>query len=419
MSKRSKIIRTIIAMIFLLTLCAVITIVLLDNSKIKADMQIEFKLLYACTLILSIVVYVFLKNKLTKMNINKNLEYIYRYIYLFLITVGTRTALTYIYQKNMLDKSDKIDYTSGIGEYIFNFVNNLNINTIYFPIIFNILLVFLIAAFIKRIMFNITVNEILSTIASIIYLFMPLGIISSRIYTTELINTLFITLAIYITLKMIDEVKQHKLNSKKYIFFALAVTGFAALDLAIGGSIYMFTIIAMLTMTIGDNIDFIQINFKKSFVDKFDIKIKKTIYKIERMKISKLIIGNIVICLLLLILGAVVSLITKNNIFTIPMNININDVLDNIKANFVDGRSYYMVVFISIVILEILGKILNRKKDTKSTYLKIVLIVTLVISSLNSNTYSVYIIDVVASILLVLNLGNIYYNREEKIKLLK
>ncbi len=263
-------------------------------------------------------------------------------------------------------------------------------------------------------------NEILSSITAIIYLFMPLGITSTVVYTSQIFNTLFILLGIYLTLKMIDEVKQHKLNNLKYIYFALLISLFGVFDLLFGGTIYLFGLVALATMLIGDNIDYLQINFKKNFVDKFDIKIKKMIYRIERIKISKLIIGLSIVILVVLLSGTILSLVVNNSeIFKISNELDLNIAWSNVKACFGESRNYYIIAFSLIVVLEILGKILNRKKDTKSTYLKIIFVIALGISSINHYIYNVYIMDVVTSMLLMLNLGNIYYNREEKIKLLK
>lgn len=420
MNKRSKVIRAIIATIFLLVLVIVISILTLDSLKISSNISTNMKLWYALSLILAIIGYAFLKNRLVKMNIKKSIEYIYRYIYLFLITIGTRLIAAYIYKKEIVNGMNLSVGDDGLGGYLVNFIGNMVIDKGYAPLIINTGIAFVIAICIKRIMFNITKNEILSSIASIIYLFMPLGITSTVAYTSQIFNTLFILLGIYTILKMIDEVKQHKLNNDKYVSLAAFVAMFALFDLTFGGTIYIWIFTLGLTMIIGDNIDYIQIDFTKSFVDKFDIKIKKIIYRLERLKISKLIIGNFVVIIILAIWGGVITLLTGTaDIWKLPLNMNVSQIIDNIKECFDGSRNYYILAFSLIVILEILGKILNRKKDTKSTFLKIVFVVTLVISGINDKVYSVYVMDVVTSILLVLNLGNIYYNREEKIKLLR
>lgn len=420
MSKRSKVIRASVATIFLLVLVMVISILTMDSLKVSSNISVHMKIWYVLTLVIAIVGYGFLKNKLVKMNIKKSIEYIYRYIYLFLITIGTRLIAAYIYQNDIVNQIDLPLFGNDFGSYFVRFLGNVLVNEKYAPLIINTAIAFVIAVCIKRIMFNITMNEILSSVAAIIYLFMPLGITSTVIYTSQIFNTVFILLAIYVTLKMIDEVKQHKLNNNKYIHLSLTIAMLYVLDLIFGGTIYMVLCVSFLTMIIGDNIDFIQINFRKSFVDKFDIKIKKIIYKLERLKISKLVIGMFSTIIFILTIGLIISLVVKNNnVWILPADLNITQIIDNIKGCFGESRNYYILAFSLIVILEILGKILDRKKDTKSTFFKIIFVVALVISGFNNKIYNVYVIDVVTSILLVLNLGNIYYNREEKIKLLK
>ncbi len=420
MSKRSKIIRAAVATIFLLILVIVISILVLDSFKILSNIPANTKLWYALSLVLAIIGYGFLKNKLVKMNIKKNVEYIYRYIYLFLVTIGTRLIAAYIYKRDIVNSIDLPRSSDGLGAYLVKFIGNVIVSERYAPLIINTIIAFVIAVCIKRIMFNITMNEILSSIAAIIYLFMPLGIASTVIYTSQIFNALFILLGIYATLKMIDEVKQHKLNNDKYISLATVIAMFGLFDLTFGGTIYLWLFVLALTMIIGDNIDYVQMNLSKSFVDKFDIKIKKVIYRLERLRISKLVIGSIAAVMILLVWGATISIISGTNIiWQLSLNTSIPEIIENIKACFEGSRNYYILAFSLIVMLEILGKALDRKKDTKSTFLKIVFIVAAIISGLNSSIYGVYLMDVVTSMLLVLNLGNIYYNREEKIKLLR
>lgn len=420
MSRRSKVIRGSVAIIFLLVLVVVISILAIDSFKTISGIPLNMKLLYALSLVVAIVGYGFLKNKLVKMNIKKSIEYIYRYIYLFLVTLGTRLIAAYIYKKEIINDINLPIGGRGFGGYLVRFLGDIIIDDKYAPLIINTLLAFIIAAIIKRIMFNITMNELLSSIASIIYLFMPLGIASGIIYTAQIFNTVFILLGIYMILKMIDEVKQPKLKNSKYIQLALMATAFGLLDLSFGGTIYIWIFVLGITMLIGDNIDYVQINLSKTFVDKFDIKIKKLIYRLERLKISKLVIGSAIVIVLLLTLAISASIIFETkNIFLLPINTNVSKVIMSIKECFTGSRNYYILTFLVIVILEIIGNVLGRKKDTKSTFLKIAFVVSLIISGLNNGIYNVYVMDTITSILLVLNLGNIYYNREEKIKLLK
>ena len=72
------------------------------------------------------------------------------------------------------------------------------------------------------------------------------------------------------------------------------------------------------------------------------------------------------------------------------------------------------------MLLEIISIVLKRTLDIKMICIKILNILVIMTMMLSRDlTYTATIFDVTLILLLISNLCNIYYNREEKIKLLK
>ncbi len=79
MSKKSKVIRATVSGIFLLVLAIVIIVLTKDSYMNPSSIKIELKIYYAVALVISILGYGLLKNRLVKMNIKKGIEYIYTF----------------------------------------------------------------------------------------------------------------------------------------------------------------------------------------------------------------------------------------------------------------------------------------------------------------------------------------------------
>ena len=82
---------------------------------------------------------------------------------------------------------------------------------------------------------------------------------------------------------------------------------------------------------------------------------------------------------------------------------------------------FYLICYIYIIIMEVLSLILHRKYDTKSTLLKIIfisLIFVLTIYKVNILYYQP-VLTLLLVIICIVNTTNIYYNREERIKMIE
>ena len=85
------------------------------------------------------------------------------------------------------------------------------------------------------------------------------------------------------------------------------------------------------------------------------------------------------------------------------------------------STKFYLLCYIYIIIMEILSIILHRKYDTKSTLLKIIfisLVVSLIIFKINIMYYQP-LLTLLLVIICIVNTTNIYYNREERIKMIE
>ena len=82
---------------------------------------------------------------------------------------------------------------------------------------------------------------------------------------------------------------------------------------------------------------------------------------------------------------------------------------------------FYMFCYIYIIFMEVLAVILHRKYDTKSTVIKLLFILLFALVTLFK--IEVIYFQPVMTLLLVItcivNTTNIYYNREERIKMIE
>ena len=111
------------------------------------------------------------------------------------------------------------------------------------------------------------------------------------------------------------------------------------------------------------------------------------------------------------------------------LRFGINTSVDTSMSNVTDqaysfagmSTKFYLLCYIYIIIMEILSIILHRKYDTKSTLLKIIfisLVVSLFIFKINIMYYQP-LLTLLLVIICIVNTTNIYYNREERIKMIE
>lgn len=405
----SKISRSIVVVGFvaLLLFMYIIGFGVNNSSQIK----IFEKLLYIVASICVLALYIYLKNKLYKLKIDKKIALVYRYAYIAIMVI-----LFKIFElKDILANGKYVFYVFGL-------------------IILNIV----ISIVIKKIIFNISKSDILSVLGIIIYIALPINVLDKSIYLVSLISTLCLCLSLIFMQKLIDELKQQGIKNKKYILFALLFSVFSAFCIVLGLNIYIYLISLLLLFLITCNLDRTHVNFSNRLLNKIDKNTKDKLYKIERININKLFIAVILIIFFVFALVFLftlsinhISIINKLNInlessfvnyFSISnFDFNLQNIIANVKGFISYSKYYTLILFTYIIFIEILTFILKRRYDTKSTYIKLIFIlIFLAYSTLNLDIYYFKnIFYCMLDIIAIINTSNIYLNREERIKLLK
>ena len=395
-----------------------IAICLLKNSiTVKSDLGFGIKLVYMLILISSISMYMWLKKRLNKKVTSTKIMVLYRYMYLAVLTLVTRIGMVFVFTKRNVEIIPP-SFGQGLGSYLFKLVNLVIGNTIYTNVIINTTITYIVVVLIKNILENITKSDFLSATATILYIFLPQSLYFVIEYNRYNYNLLFVLIGFYIILNIIDLVKQYKLKTKKYLYMSLILGGIASIDIILGGS-WMFWMLFVTTLTAAATyIDIAHISFGEKIKTKVSFNIKKILYKIEQTNFSKLINTALIVLALTGVVTIIVSLTTSSTNFVFTTNISelVNRTIEALNTS----RNYYIVLIVLIVLLEIIGVILKRNLDIKMVAVKILNILVIISMMLSKNvTYTATIFDVTLILLLVSNMCNIYYNREEKIKLLK
>ena len=395
-----------------------IAICLLKNSiTVKSDLGFGIKLVYMLILISSISMYMWLKKRLNKKVTSTKIMVLYRYMYLAVLTLVTRIGMVFVFTKRNVEIIPP-SFGQGLGSYLFKLVNLVIGNTIYTNVIINTTITYIVVVLIKKILENITKSDFLSATATILYIFLPQSLYFVIEYNRYNYNLLFVLTGFYIILNIIDLVKQYKLKTKKYLYMSLILGGIASIDIILGGS-WMFWMLFVTTLTAAATyIDIAHISFGEKIKSKVSFNIKKILYKIEQTNFSKLINTALIVLALTGVVTIIVSLTTSSTNFVFTTNISelVNRTIEALNTS----RNYYIVLIVLIVLLEIIGVILKRNLDIKMVAVKILNILVIISMMLSKNvTYTATIFDVTLILLLVSNMCNIYYNREEKIKLLK
>ncbi|MEG1009916.1 MAG: hypothetical protein RSF67_08945, partial [Clostridia bacterium] len=182
----NKISRALIVIVFTI---AIIFLNCIDVILISDNLSLKFSIFYGVIVIMLMVLYAILKEKLYYKKVNRKVNLCYRYIYL--ITSVIILKLTFIYK-----------YIDNISE---------------IRLIFVLLASIVSAILIKKIIFNISKSDMLSVIGMILYTTIP--VITVSIYNIT-VNLIFL-FVIYLTLIIIDELKQLGIKSKKYLYLSI------------------------------------------------------------------------------------------------------------------------------------------------------------------------------------------------------
>ena len=395
-----------------------IAICLLKNSMtVKSDLGFGIKLVYMLILISSISMYMWLKKRLNKKVTSTKIMVLYRYMYLAVLTLVTRIGMVFVFTKRNVEIIPP-SFGQGLGSYLFKLVNLVIGNTIYTNVIINTTITYIVVVLIKKILENITKSDFLSATAAMLYIFLPQSLYFVIEYNRYNYNLLFILTGFYIILNIIDLVKQYKLKTKKYIYMSLVLGAVAGIDIILGGSWVFWSLLVIILTTAATYIDIAHISFGEKIKTKVSFNIKKLLYKIEQTNFSKLINTALIVLAVTGVVAVILSLTTSSTNYSFTTNISelVNRTIEALNTS----RNYYIVLIVLIVLLEIIGVILKRNLDIKMVAVKILNILVIISMLLSKNiTYTATIFDVTLILLLVSNMCNIYYNREEKIKLLK
>lgn len=410
----SKISRSLVVVIFIvLIILLIFTNIYLTFSDLALNNGIIGKTVYVVTLLGLITIYAFIKEKLSKKKVKKVISLTYRFMFLITVTVLAKIMTI---------------YTVVIGLSKFT--------TLTFTIIS-----VLSAVILKKIIYNISKSDILSVVGMLMFALLPNTITDKLIYFNMISLTMFILLVIMFMQKLIDELKQLGIKTKKYTCLSLVTGLFIGMTMLLNLNSIIWIVVSLSLILVTSNLDKTHVNFSNKIINNLRQKNKEMLYSIERIYINKIFISVVVILassyLSYLLLNFAVSLnipIITNVISSVKDPIG-NNVIENIKLfktiekdniignfqNFIaNSKGYYLVLCIYILFIEILTVFLRRRYDTKSTIIKILFILMVTFYTLFGLNILVYgqIFTVLLILISIINTSNLYLNRDERIKLL-
>lgn len=410
--KRSRIICSIITAIYVLLLIAISVCLIRSNIIIKSSLKTYVKIIHIALFAMCLVMYMVIKKKLYKKTENEKLISMYKYMYLAVLVLVSRIGLFFLFKTREV-MSIIPSFGDGLGSYINYVLSHILKNTMYANVVINTVLSFMVVILIKRLMFNITNSDFLSTLSSVIYIMLPTSMYYVTEYNRFTYNLLFMLIGLNMFVKIIDEVKQYKLKNNNYVYLAISLGFVIGIDILFKGSYILWCIMLIMIIPAANYIDIFHVSFGDRF--KFNIKFKRLLCKIEQVNISKLVKVSAyslgvagVIKLILMIISSFAYTLTMPESFGLA-----------IENSMMLSRNYYILLIFLIIIFEIIGIVLRRKIDIKMVLIKLFNIIGVLYVMFNGTSMSCIIFDTSLSLLAVCNICNIYYNMEEKIKLLK
>ena len=412
----SKISRSIVVVIFvaLILFLGVTDFIYINSSENSGQGPSGlYKFGYLILIFVLVSLYTYVREKLSRLKLQKSISTLYRYIYITLVMLATTFSKIY----NVMDIYPKR------------------------TLILYFILTYLIGICTQRIIFNISKSDVLSVLGMFITFTLP-NIINDK--TIDL-NSKFIVftllLSIYVMQTLIDELKQLNIKNKKYIKQAIILGVCIGTSALCGVNYLIWEIIAIVSLFVTSNLDSTSLNFSRNQPSANTIKRRKNnyfIYKVERIKISKLLISLVIICIIVSGMyfgGRIVvrKLANSNNgvcqnivnYLTVGIHSDIDISFTNIKTQAYKFAStsttFYLLSYIYILFMELLSIILHRKYDTKSTLIKAIFIGLYTIITIFKLDVLYYqpILAILLIVICIVNTTNIYYNREERIKMIE
>ena len=357
--------------------------------------------------------YAFVKNKLAKKMSNESLSVsiskIYNYLYLFVITFVTRFVMAYVFKDTMSIVNPS--FSNGIFSYL-NYGLGLYIgNQMYANVILNTILAFVSCILIKKLILNITDNDTIATTTSIMYLLLPQALVYVTEHAKFSYNVVVILLGLLVFVKIIQEVQNFNKKDNKYLIYSLIFGVIQSVDIILGGTYMMWVAMHIFVTFAAMYIATLRVRLR--FNSSSSYKMKRYAEKIERINISKLILVSLVslaVSGLIALLYGEFSLANNYQMFSVTNSLNV----------LMHSRNYYLVLIISALVFEIIGVVLKRKLDIKMFGIKVLFVSSGIVTFfMVDTTYAAAVFDTLLILTSVLNVCNICYNREERVKLLK
>lgn len=412
----SKISRGLVVAIFTVLMILVIFTdlsLMFNGLNYKNDALV--KIGYVIFLLALITMYAFIKEKLSKKRVKKVIGLTYRFIFLITVTFLIRIVTIYAYVKDL---------------------------SIFTTLAFVIISV-LSAIVLKKIIYNISKSDLLSVVGMLMYALLPNQITDKLMYFSMASLTLFTLLVIMQMQKLIDELKQLGIKTKRYIILSMITGVLIGITILLNLNSIIWIVIAVSLMFVTSNLDKTHLNFSNKIINNLRQKNKEILYSIERIYINKIFISVVVILIFSYISYFALNFVILKS-YNIPVVTNAinsikdpvgNNVINNLKlfqtmekdniiSNFQNlisySKGYFLILSIYIIFIEVLTVCLRRRYDTKSTIIKVLFILTITFSTLFGLNILIYgqLITVLLILISIINTSNLYLNRDERIKLL-
>lgn len=383
MLKISGISRSIMVVIYTIFICFIVYLAVSENEI--GEISIANIAIYVVVVLFCICLYQIIKRRLRNKTDNQTVRRVYRFGYLAVVLVVSRLLVIFFLKNNIAYASE----FSGLAGKILKALVSVTGESKYAAIILNTIIVYINSIVIKRIMLNIFENDAIATMSSIIYILSPISLVRCWEFDTSNFNALFILLGIYLAYLIHDEITEYGVKSKKYIWFSAILAIVIALDVLFGNNVLAWYVIG------------VALTFLPDYVDKALLNIKG----------KKLFVNKGIITLGIIIITGIVFVVISN-----LCNLNIYS-FGKIQDMFMTTSKLYLLSGVVVVLFETLAVALNRKNNFKVTFMKFAVVVFGLIAVYYM--HSLIVFDALFSMAFVLSIGNMYYNREEKIKLLK
>lgn len=413
----SKISRSLVVAIFIVN---IVFFGILDfKMLVSKDQEVtsQFtnltKLGYVALVIILVLLYIYIKDKLYKKKIKRKVGLVFRYIYVSIVLIASKIGIVYL-QGIQFTNKEFITY---------------------------VLISFITGIIIKKIIFNVSKSDMLSVLATFSYALLPSSVVlgSALILASSFSLVFFAGL---LTLQiLIDELKQRGIKTQKYVVESTILGIIIGVSMVFGINPCVWIAFAIVSIIVASNLDNTHISFPKKMMDSISQKGRERLYTIERININKLIVSICIVFIFAVVIyfaskfmiqtfenkqidnyyiNSIIDTFNKNNDLNLVQDKSITS-LSNFYNKFISNyKTFYMFCIIYIIFMEILAIALKRRYDTKSTMMKalfLFILNSIYLFNLNVAFYEP-LLTVLIVLIAIVNTSNIYLNREERVKML-